>query len=322
MHLRGKKEDTEKVIRVKNLTKYYGKRLAVDNISFEVEKGEIVGFLGPNAAGKTTTMRILTGFLAPTRGEAWVANYSVLTNSLEARQHIGYFAESVPLYTDMTVRSYLDFLASLRGLEKNRILKRIDDVVEICHLEEYVDSLIGKLSKGFRQRVGVAQAIIHEPEVLILDEPTVGIDPIQVSMTRQLIKELGKTSTILLSTHILPEVSMTCERVIIIHEGRIVAEDNIENLSSMVSGSRRIRLEINGPANEIGKQLQKIPGVSRVTYDGTYFAVEYPADQDLRSKITTTINKNNWPLLSMETVMMSLEDVFLKLTTEEEGTNR
>jgi len=309
------------VIKVKNLTKYYGKRLAVDNISFEVEKGEIVGFLGPNAAGKTTTMRILTGFLAPTRGEAWVADYNVLTNSLEARQHIGYFAESVPLYTDMTVRSYLEFLASLRGLEKNWIFKRTDDVVEICHLEEYVDTLIGKLSKGFRQRVGVAQAIIHEPEVLILDEPTVGIDPIQVSMTRQLIKELGKTSTILLSTHILPEVSMTCERVIIIHEGRIVAEDNIENLSSMVSGSRRIRLEIDGPVNEVARQLQRIQGVSRVTYDGTYFSVEYPADQDLRSVITATINKNNWSLLSMETVTMSLEDVFLKLTTEEEETD-
>ncbi len=179
------------MIRVENLTKYYGKRLAVDNVSFNVEKGEIVGFLGPNAAGKTTTMRILTGFLMPTRGEAWVAGYNVLSHSLEARQHIGYFAEAVPLYTDMTVRSYLDFLARLRGLEKNRIKTRIEDVVDICHLEEYVDVIIGKLSKGFRQRVGVAQAIIHEPEVLILDEPTIGIDPIQVAMTRQLIKGLG-----------------------------------------------------------------------------------------------------------------------------------
>jgi len=310
------------VIRVKNLTKYYGKRLAVDNISFEVEKGEIVGFLGPNAAGKTTTMRILTGFLAPTQGEAWIGDYNIMTNSLEARQHIGYFAESVPLYTDMTVRSYLDFLANLRGLDKDRTQTRIEDVVEICHLEEYADSLIGKLSKGFRQRVGVAQAIIHEPEVLILDEPTVGIDPIQVSMTRQLIKELGKSSTILLSTHILPEVSMTCERVIIIHEGKIVAEDRIENLSSIVAGSRRIRLEVEGPSKEVARQLQKIKGVTRVTYDGSLYTVEYPTSQDLRSKITETIVKNGWTILSMETVAMSLEDVFLKLTAEEEETDQ
>ncbi len=305
------------MIRVQNLTKYYGKRLAVDNISFNVEKGEIVGFLGPNAAGKTTTMRILTGFLAPTRGEAWVAGYSILSHSLEARQHIGYFAESVPLYTDMTVRSYLDFLAKLRGLDKNRIKTRIEDVVETCHLEEYVDTLIGKLSKGFRQRVGVAQAIIHEPEVLILDEPTVGIDPIQVAATRQLIKELGKERTVLLSTHILPEVSMTCERVIIIHEGKIVAEDTIENLSSTVSGARRIRLEVEGPSNEIAKRLQNIKDVLRVRYDGSYYTVEYPANLDLRSKITEAVVKGGWTLLSVESVAMSLEDVFLKLTSDE-----
>jgi ABC-2 type transport system ATP-binding protein len=168
------------MIRVENLTKYYATRLAVDDISFNVEKGEIVGFLGPNAAGKTTTMRILTGFLAPTRGDAWIAGYNVLSHSLEARRHIGYLPETVPLYTDMTVRSFLEFLARLRALDKNKIGSRIEEVVDICHLEEYVDVIIGKLSKGFRQRVGVAQAIIHEPDVLILDEPTVGIDPLQV----------------------------------------------------------------------------------------------------------------------------------------------
>jgi ABC-2 type transport system ATP-binding protein len=306
------------VIKVKNLTKYYGKRLAVDNISFNVEKGEIVGFLGPNAAGKTTTMRILTGFLAPTAGEAWIGNHNVMTNSLEARQHIGYFAEAVPLYTDMTIRSYLEFFANLRGMDINSAAARTEDVVEICHLEEYVDTIIGKLSKGFRQRVGVAQAIIHEPDVLILDEPTVGIDPIQVSMTRQLIKELGKNSTILLSTHILPEVSMTCERVIIINEGKIIAEDSIDNLSSMVSGSRRIRLEVTGPSKDIIRELQKIKGLTRINYDGTYYSVEFPSNQDLRSNITGAITKNNWTLLSVESVAMSLEDVFLKLTTEEE----
>ncbi|MFC1988509.1 ATP-binding cassette domain-containing protein [Chloroflexota bacterium] len=306
------------MIKVENLTKYYGERLAVDNISFNIDKGEIVGFLGPNAAGKTTTMRILTGFLAPTRGEAWVAGYNILSHSLEARRHIGYFAESVPLYTDLTVRSYLEFLATLRGLDKNRRKTRINDVVEICHLEEYIDVIIGKLSRGFRQRVGIAQAIIHEPEVLIMDEPTVGIDPIQVTMTRQLIKELGKEHTVLLSTHILPEVSITCERVIIIHEGKIVAQDSIENLSSMVSGSRRFRLEVTGPSKQVIERLRKVDGVLRVRYDGSTYTVESSAGQDPRAMITEAIVKGGWTLLSMESVSMSLEDIFLKLTAEEE----
>jgi len=307
-----------KVIQVKNLTKYYGKRLAVDNISFNVEKGEIVGFLGPNAAGKTTTMSIITGYLAPTQGDIQVAGYDILKHSLEARQHIGYFPETVPLYTDMTVRSYLDFLASLRGLDKNKIRTRIDDVVEICHLEEYIDVIIGKLSKGFRQRVGVAQTIIHEPEVLILDEPTIGIDPMQVSTTRQLIKELGKERTILLSTHILPEVSMTCQRVIIINEGRIVAEDRIENLSSLVAGSKRIRLEVEEPSEKVAERLRQIEGVLRVSQEDSHYIVECSAGQDPRGKIIETIVQGGWTLLALESIEMSLEDIFLKLTTEEE----
>ena len=306
------------MIKVENLTKYYGERLAVDNISFSVEKGEIVGFLGPNAAGKTTTMRILTGFLAPTRGQAWVAGYNILSNSLEARQRTGYFAESVPLYTDMTVRGYLSFLAKLRGLDRNRIKTRIEDVVEICHLEEYIDVLIGKLSRGFRQRVGIAQAIIHEPEVLIMDEPTVGIDPIQVAMTRQLIKELGKERTVLLSTHILPEVSIICERVIIIHEGRIVAQDSIENLSSVVSGVKRFRLEVDGPSKQITEKLRRLPGVVKIRYDGSTYIVECAAGQDPRSKISEAIIQSGWTLLSLEAVELSLEDIFLKLTTQDE----
>lgn len=304
------------MIRVENLTKYYGDRLAVNNISFNIEKGEIVGFLGPNAAGKTTTMRILTGYLAPTRGNAWVAGYNVLSQSLEARRRIGYFAEAVPSYGDMTVRSYLTYLATLRGMDKVRIKKRIDDVVDICHLEEYIDVFVGRLSKGFRQRVGIAQAIIHEPEVLIMDEPTVGIDPRQVSMTRQLIKDLGKDRTILISTHILPEVSMTCERVIIIHEGSIVAEDRIENLSSLVSGTRRFRLEVEGPSKAISEQLRKIEGVTKVRYDGSKYTVESTAEQDPRGKINEAIVKGGWTLLSLESVEMSLEDIFLKLTAE------
>lgn len=307
------------MIRVQNLTKYYGKRLAVDKISFNVERGEIVGFLGPNAAGKTTTMRILTGYLAPSQGEAWVAGYNVLSHSLQVRQHIGYFAEAVPLYTDMTVRSYLDFLARLRGLDKNEAKKRIKKVVELCHLEDYIEVHIGKLSKGFRQRTGIAQALIHDPEVLILDEPTVGIDPIQVATTRQLIKELAKKRTVLLSTHILPEVSMTCERVIIIHEGRIVAEDRIENLSSLISGSKRIRVEVNGSPTKVTERLRRIPNVLKVSYQTPYHTVVCPPEQDLRGKITEAIFQSGWTLLSLESIEMSLEDIFLKLTTKEEA---
>jgi ABC-2 type transport system ATP-binding protein len=306
------------VIKVENLTKYYGERLAVDHISFSVDKGEIVGFLGPNAAGKTTTMRILTGFMAPTSGEAWVAGYSLLTNSLEARQHTGYFAESVPLYSDMTVRGYLDFLGKLRGLDKKKLKSRIDTVVEMCHLQEYIDVVIGKMSKGYRQRVGIAQSIIHEPDVLIMDEPTVGIDPLQVAGTRQIIRDLGKEHTVLLSTHILPEVSMTCQRVIIINEGKIVAEDRIENLSSAVTGVRRFRLEVTGPSKQIMERLRRVPGILKLNFDGSKYLLECSAGQDPRSKITEAIVQGGWTLLSLETVEMSLEDVFLKLTAEKE----
>jgi len=289
------------VIRVQNLTKYYGARLAVDDISFNVAKGEIVGLLGPNAAGKTTTMRILTGYMMPTRGDVWIADCNMATNSLDGRRHIGYMPESVPLYTDITVRSYLDFFSRLRGLDKDRVKSRIDDVVELCHLEEYIDVIIGKLSRGFRQRVGLAQAIIHEPEVLILDEPTIGIDPIQVAMTRNLIKELGKEHTILISTHILPEVSMICD-----------------NLSSVLKGSKRIRLEVKGPAAKVTESIGKINGVKNVEMENSHHMVECEPDQDPREAIMAIIIKNNWSLLSLELMEMSLEDIFLELTTSEE----
>ncbi len=306
------------MIRVQNLTKYYRERLAVDDITFNVEKGEIVGFLGPNGAGKTTTMRILTGFLMPTRGDTWIADCNMITNSLEGRKHIGYLPEEIPLYTDMTTRAYLEFSAKLRGLDKDRIRTRIEEVVEICHLEEYVDVIMGKLSRGFRQRVGVAQSIIHEPEVLILDEPTIGIDPIQVSQTRQLIKELGKEHTVLISSHILPEVSMTCSRVIIIHEGSIVAEDRIENLSSVLKDGKRIRLEIKGPADKIAERLQQIEGVRQVSFEDPHHIVECPLEEDPRPKIMEAVVQSGWILLTMELVEMSLEDIFLEVTTEEE----
>ncbi len=306
------------MIRVKNLTKYYGERLAVDDISFNIEKGEIVGFLGPNAAGKTTTMRILTGFLMPTRGDTWVADCNMVDNSLAGRRHIGYMPEAIPLYTDITTRAYLEFSARLRGLDKNKIRSRIDDVVEMCHLEEYIDVIIGKLSRGFKQRVGIAQAIIHDPEVLILDEPTIAIDPIQVAQTRQLIRELGKEHTILVSTHILPEVSVICERVIIIHEGKIVAEDSIENLSTVIEGGKRIRLEVKGPAGKVTERLQRIRGIRQVTFEAPYHIIDCPAEQDPRPQINEVVVQGGWTLLTMESVEMSLEDIFLQLTTVED----
>ena len=231
------------MIRVENITKNYGKRLALDNISFTIKKGEIVGLLGLNGAGKTTLMRTLTGVFAPSEGNVWIADYNMLDQSLEARRHIGYLPERIPLYIDMTVKSYLDYLARLRGLSRDRTRKRIESIIEIYHLEEYADTFISRLSKGFRQRVGIAQAIIHEPDVLILDEPTIGIDPIQVNITRQLIKELGTEHTVLFSTHILPEVSTICERVIIIHQGKIVIDDSIENLSSTTMSLEKIFLK-------------------------------------------------------------------------------
>ncbi len=306
------------MIKVENLTKYYGDRLAVDAISFSVGKGEIVGLLGPNGAGKTTTMRIITGFLMPSQGDVWVGDCNMAENSLDGRRQIGYLPEAIPLYTDMPVRAYLEFAARLRGLDKAKARSRIDDVVDLCHLEEYVDVIISKLSRGFRQRVGVAQAVIHEPSVMILDEPTLGIDPIQVAQTRQLIKDLGKEHTILLSSHILPEVSMICDRVIIIHEGRIVAEDRIENLGTVLRGTRNIRVEVQGPINEVTRKLKQVKGVLQVKYLEPNHVVECPSDQDLRGRVMEAIVQGGWVILSMTSEQMSLEDIFLKLTAEEE----
>jgi len=209
-------------------------------------------------------------------------------------------------------------LGKLRGLDKKKLKSRIDTVVEMCHLQEYIDVVIGKMSKGYRQRVGIAQSIIHEPDVLIMDEPTVGIDPLQVAGTRQIIRDLGKEHTVLLSTHILPEVSMTCQRVIIINEGKIVAEDRIENLSSAVTGVRRFRLEVTGPSKQIMERLRRVPGILKLNFDGSKYLLECSAGQDPRSKITEAIVQGGWTLLSLETVEMSLEDVFLKLTAEKE----
>ena len=302
------------MIKVESLSKTYGERLAVDDISFKIEQGEIVGFLGPNGAGKTTTMRAITGYLIPTEGEVWVADCNMRKDPLQARQHIGYLPETIPLYTDMTTRAYLSFAAKLRGLDSKAAQRRIDEVVDVCQLEEYLDVLTGKLSKGFRQRVGLAQAIIHDPEVLILDEPTVGIDPLQVVQTKEMIKELGRKRTILLSTHILPEVNLICERVIIINHGRIVAEDSIENLSKVLNTRKQLRLRVNGPADKVSEHLSKIETLLDVSYHEPHHLLEFERDQEPQAEVNQVLAKEGWTLLSMEEVEMSLEEIFVKLT--------
>ena len=305
------------MIKIQGLTKYYGKRLAVDSIDFEVAKGEIVGFLGPNGAGKTTTMRMITGYLMPTSGDVWIGDHHMATHSLDGRRLIGYLPELTPLYTDMTTRAFLEYAASLRGLGRKETKIRIDEVVEQCALGEYIDVLLAKLSKGYKQRVGLAQAIVHDPEVLILDEPTIGIDPIQMAQTRQMIKELGKDRTILLSTHVLPEVSIICERVIIIHQGKIVAEDRIENLSRILKGGRRLRLKVQGPVDRVSDGLRGIHAIRSVSYEEPCHIVAFATEQQPQSEITGLMVHNGWTLLSMESDEMSLEEIFLELTSEE-----
>ena len=316
--------DEARMIDVQNVTKQYGDFIAIEDVSFQVPKGEILGFLGPNGAGKTTTMRILTGYMPPSTGTARIAGYDVMTESLEARRHIGYLPETVPLYTDMTVREYLAFQGTLRGLGGPRRRARIDDVIDRMHLQEYTDTLIGRLSKGFRQRVGIGQAILHEPDVLVLDEPTIGIDPIQVVETRQIIKDPGKEHTIILSTHILPEVSMVCQRVIIISDGRLVAVDTPENLSARLGGPERVRMQVHGPAREVAGVLRDVAGVHGVEFeptgvDGTFrFQVECRAGRDIRPQLAAAVVQRRWELLELQAIGMSLEEIFLQLTTREE----
>ena len=310
------------MIQATGLTHYYGAFPAIEEVSFDVQKGEILGFLGPNAAGKTTTMRIITGFMPPTRGKVTVGGFDAVEQSLDVRRRIGYLPETVPLYTDMTVSAYLKYMATLRGMSAKRIKRRLDDVIDVCHLGDYRKSLIGKLSKGFRQRVGIGQAIIHEPELLVLDEPTIGIDPIQVVETRRLIKDLGKEQTVVLSSHILPEVSMICQRVLIIHQGKIVAEDTPSNLAQRLQGVERLEVEVGGPSVEVLPALRKIKGVTSITHDRNQtrdiYIVQAKKGQDLRDEISRAVIGHGWSLLSMQMVGMSLEDIFLKLTTREE----
>ena len=312
------------MIEVSDITKNFGDFPAVSSLTFSVEQGEILGFLGPNGAGKSTTMKIITGFMPPTSGTVEVAGFDIVEHSLDARKHIGYLPETVPLYTDMTVSDYLSFMGTIRGMSSTEIKSRRSEVIDLCRLEEYQTTIIGKLSKGYRQRVGIAQAILHEPDVLILDEPTIGIDPIQVVETRQLIKDLGKDHTLILSSHILPEVSMICDRVIIIHEGQIVAIDDPVNLGTNLSGIERVELEIKGPNSEIINILESVPGVEDIerirVSGGAYhrYHITVSLGQDIRTDLASKVIENGWGLLKLQSLGMSLEEIFLRLTIEEE----
>ncbi len=308
---------TENMIEVDHLTKYYGPNAAIWDVTFDVGQGEILGFLGPNGAGKTTTMRILTGYMPPSEGTARIAGFDVFKDSLACRQRIGYLPETVPLYPEMTVESYLDFVAKLRGVRKGR-RDRIWDVMERIRLDDRAGQLIGKLSRGYRQRVGIAQAIVHDPDVLILDEPTVGLDPRQIIEVRDLIRELGESHTVILSTHILPEVREVCDRVIVINRGEIVAVDTIEALENRLQGNARVRLVVAN-ADDLAPRLADIEGVLAVEAgDNGVFEVEMKQDQDPRAAIAETVVRSGAGLLELTPIGMSLEDIFLELTTVDE----
>ena len=311
------------MIEVQNLTKAYGPVTAVDHVSFTVNKGEILGFLGPNGAGKTTTMRILTGFMPATSGTARVAGYDVFQDSIEVRRHIGYLPEAPPLYPDMTVGAYLDFVLRIKNIPAERRAARIGDALEKTSLGDKRGQLIKRLSRGYKQRVGLAQALVHDPDVIILDEPTVGLDPKQIIEVRHLIKSLAGTHTIILSTHILPEVSMTCDRVVIINKGKIAAVDSPLNLTTQLKSGQRIQLEVQAPEKLLQELLAQIPGASRVQLDpprsdGHLTAtVEAAPGQDLRSQVAASVVEKGWPLYELRGVSMSLEDIFLELTTDD-----
>jgi ABC-2 type transport system ATP-binding protein len=311
------------VIEVDNLSKAFGAVTAVDRISFTVNRGEILGFLGPNGAGKTTTMRILAGYLPATSGTARIAGYDVFEQSMQVRRRIGYLPENPPLYLDMTVAGYVDFVARIKGVPTAERQKRIDAALEMTNSADKRHELVRRLSRGYKQRVGLAQALVHNPDVIILDEPTVGLDPKQIIEVRHLIKNLAGTHTILLSTHILPEVSMTCDRVVIINKGKIAAVDTPENLTSQLRGGERIHLEVDAPEDRLRSLLQRTDGVRRVSVSRTVSSrrlsvtIEANSGRDLRSQIAEKIVGQGYGLYELRGVSLSLEEIFLQLTTEE-----
>lgn len=313
------------MIEIEHLSKSFGSTHAVRDVSFTVPKGEIIGLLGPNGSGKTTIMRVLTGFFPPTCGRARVAGFDAAEQSLALRQKIGYLPESVVLYPDMRVRRFLEFCAEVRGINGARKRQRLEVMIRDCGLHEVADRLIGTLSKGYRQRVGLAQALLHEPEVLILDEPTVGLDPRQIVDIRDRIRALRGSTTVLLSTHILPEVSMTCTGVIIIDRGRIVAEDTAEALTRRVQGADRTLVRVEGPAEAVSSVLNGVAGVDRVELtNGTGSAgtceliTHSTAGEPVRKAIAAAIVGHGWGLVEVRPLALSLEDLFVRLVTEEE----
>jgi ABC-2 type transport system ATP-binding protein len=307
------------MIEAVQLTKFYDRNPALTEVSFEVNKGEILGFLGPNGAGKTTTMRILTGFIPPSSGTAKVAGFDILTHSMEVRKRIGYMPENPPLYNEMTVSSFLKFISRLKRVPKSKEKQRIDYVIQKCNLEAVDKRLIGHLSRGFRQRVGLAQALIQDPQVLILDEPTIGLDPAQIIEIRELIRGLAGEHTVILSSHILPEVEQTCERVVIINKGKVIAVDTPENLSISLRGANVYHLTVRRPAEELKNKLQTIPGVKivREEENGVYI-LEAEKNQDIREDIVELVVQQKAGLLEFKSVAFTLEDVFVHLTTAEQ----
>jgi len=312
------------MIKVEQLTKSYGATLAVDAIDFDVKKGEIVGFLGPNGAGKSTTMKMLAGYLPPTSGRAEVAGYDVFRQSLRAREHIGYLPENVPLYPDMRVREFLRYRAALKGVPGRRMNERLSDVIELCGLMDVHRTVIGRLSKGYRQRVGLADAMVHEPDLLILDEPTIGLDPNQIRQVRDLIRNLKRHHTILLSTHILPEVEMLCSRVIIINRGKIEALDTPQNLRAKLGSSGHILLDakVSDPRAAAG-ELRKVAGVEAVSIradgDWTIFTIHAAAGADPREALFAHAAGKSWPVRELSRSAVSLEQVFAEVTHAEEA---
>ncbi len=312
------------MIEVQHLTKRYGRVTAVDDLTFKVERGEILGFLGPNGAGKTTTMRILTGYMPATDGKAIVAGFDVFDQPMDAKRRTGYLPETPPLYPEMTVREYLQFIAriKIKGVSASERRSRVDASMKRTRVDDMADRHCGKLSKGYRQRVGLAQAILHNPEVLILDEPTAGLDPKQIIETRELIKELAGTHTIILSTHILPEVSQTCERVVIINKGRMVAVDTPDNLTAKLRGSETMYVQVDALGQDASAVLKGIPGVTGVAVADaqsglTGYEVSSDKGRDVRRDLARAVVSRNWGLLELRPTRMSLEDIFLSLTTEE-----
>ena len=313
------------MIEVQHLSKKYGTVTAVDDVSFRVEKGEILGFLGPNGAGKTTTMRVITGYMPPTEGKAVVAGFDVFTHPIEAKQRTGYLPETPPLYPDMTVREYLTFAAQIKIARATKAERaaRVEQAMKKTHVDDMATRHCGKLSKGYRQRVGLAQALIHDPDVLVLDEPTAGLDPKQITETRDLIRSLAGDHTIILSTHILPEVAQTCGRVVIINKGKIVAVDSPDNLTHQLKGAATLYVQIAGGRDGADTAMSGIPGVRTVRIADRHdeyigYEIEADASRDVRRDVARTVVERGWGLLELRPTRLSLEEIFLQLTTEDQ----